>query len=41
MNKIEFVEEITQRTTQIAAHFSKDHQYRMLLAAVEHKLNDI
>lgn len=40
MNKIEFVEEITERTTQIAAHFSKDHQYIMLLATVEHKLDE-
>ena len=40
MNKIEFVEEINDRTLQIAAHFAKDHQYIMLLATVEHKLNE-
>ena len=40
MNKIEFVEEINARTTQIAAHFAKDHQYVMLLATVEHKLDE-
>lgn len=39
MNKIDFVEEINERTLQIAAHFPKDHQYIMLLAAVEHRLS--
>ena len=39
MNKNEFVDEITQRATEITALFMKDHQYVMLLAAVEHKLS--
>jgi hypothetical protein len=39
MNKVEFVDEITKRTTQIVSCFAKDHQYIMLLAAIEHKLD--
>jgi len=39
MNKVEFIDEITERTTEIVACFMKDHQYIMLLAAIEHKLS--
>lgn len=39
MNKIEFVETINETTQYIAACFAQDHQYIMLLAAVEHKIS--
>ena len=40
MNRNELVEEITDRTTQITAHFPKDAQYIMLMAMIEHKLSE-
>ena len=39
MNKIEFVDTINETTQYIVACFAKDHQYIMLLAAIEHKLS--